>query len=153
MDFRLVAGEWNHPRYAGPVAGVGVDHGHVSFTITRATGGPGPWLVFAASLVLSAAIFIACWLLFKAMVFMVLFIPALAMALLRPLTGGPKVTTETAMIPLQYVRNVGGGGDVVAFGIDLPTVSPEIAVLLRMTDAEEAERLRIELQQTPAPVP
>lgn len=147
MDFRLLSGEWNHPGYGAPISGVKVINGTLVFRLDRVTGGPGMGLIVVASILIGVAIFVLFWVLFKAVVFLFFFIPPLAIELLRPFAGGPRLVSEEVTFPVQRIRNVGGGGGLVAFGIDPEDGSPEISVLLRMADAMEAERLRVELQR------
>jgi hypothetical protein len=147
MDFKLLSGEWDYPQHAGAIAGVRVVSGELVIRLDRVTGGPSMWLIMLASLLLGAAIFVLFWVLFKAVVFLFFFIPPLAMALLRPFAGGPRIASDEVSFPLSQVRNVGGGGELVAFGLTPADGSTEVAVLLRMADAMEAERLRVELRR------
>jgi hypothetical protein len=145
MEFRLLAGEWNHPHYPGPLAGVSVSGANVLFQLQRSSGGPSTAQVVLISLALSVAIFLLFLLLLETIVLIVLFLPPLALALLKTFGLGPRVATQTIAVPLANVRNVGGGGNLVAFGLDLPEASREVAVLLHLLDEAEAERLRNEL--------
>lgn len=147
VDFAVELAHWEHPDYPSGFDGLRVDDGRVTFLVRRNTGRVAHTLLaFLLSVGLSAALFVLAWWLFHVVVFVFMFAPLVLAPLLRKLLGPGAVETVEIAAQRSHIRNVGGGGRYVAFGLLLPPDGREIAVTVRLPDEPKAQRLRLALQ-------
>jgi hypothetical protein len=155
MRFEVLGGQWDYPGKFSYFDSVTIEGD--TLVVRRPADSPGAsarssmlWGLLR-SLALSVVIFLVFYYVFHFIFFWLSFIPLLWQL---GSGGGKRVAGHIGnanepevLVPLSQIRNPGGGGSTVAFGIAVPGLPREVTVLVHLEDESEAERLRFELKR------